>query len=351
MGVSFDNIDSVFYCSYTTAGFGDPSLQPEFQMRDTNNYFLDSFAFPMKYRRTQNTVDTLVIQLVKVDKKYPSLNPPGLFALQLTSTTGRYLTAWYDSVTNRLSSDIPATAITNYKIPLNAAFYADTTINGYSRRTTGGFSLNHMPVPANNKIIAWVTFKSGINYLPGTPVTNANYILLYSYDLPGLGAPPLQNGNSFYSGLIATRKNKYEEQGDYLNQGHSILIPSIYYPQERYLMDMAFKIDCPICWPEYPTPINCPTSSVNEQHLQKGVLYYPNPAEDEMNIDLPSANKLKPIFVSVYDCFGKVVRLPPVPGNKKNSIKIITKDLVNGVYYFNICINGINQSGRFVIKH
>jgi hypothetical protein len=347
MGVSFDPSDSVFFSSTCSAGLPDPAYQPSFCVRDTNNYWIDSLAFPMKYYRTQNTIDTLIIQLAKVNKKYPSLNPQGLLSLQLSASTGNYITGWFDSLTNRLSTDIPSTAVTTFKIPLNSAFYGDTTISGYSRIAATGFSVSHYAVPPNNKVIAWITFKSGINYSPGTSISNSNHIRLYSYDLAGFGASPIQNGNSYYSGLVATTQIKYEEFGDYTNNGHSILIPSVYYPTERYLTDIDFKVDCPTSWGSGP---NCTTGIEDPSDTKVIINTYPNPVNEQIILDVKTLKNTRNYSLTIYNSLGSLI-IKNIINRAQSKIKVSTESWSNGVYYYTITMDGINYPGRFVVLH
>jgi hypothetical protein len=342
MGVSFDPTDSTFFASSVSAGLPDPAYQPSFVVRDTNQYWIDSFAFPMKYYRTQAAaLDTLVIQFAKVNTKYSSLNPTGLYSLQFTSSGEKFATVAYDSITNRFSSIVPTSAVTTIKVPLNAAFAADTTANGYSRIAATGLSLNHYAVAPNEKVISWVTFKSGLNYPLGTNVTNANYIRLYSYDLPGAGAAPIQNQNSRYTGLVATTEIKYEYNGDFTYQGRSVLIPSIAYTADGFMMDMAFKVDCPDCWLVGVKDVN---------NVFGQVKTYPNPANDKISIAF-SMKDAATSTVSITNTVGQVLKTKSLVKSSSSMATFSTSDLANGVYFYTIESNGNHTSGRFVVAH
>jgi hypothetical protein len=341
MGVSFDPTDSVFFASAPTPGLTDPQYQPSFVVRDTNSYWVDSLAFPMKYYRTQPVTDTLIIQLAKVNSKYSSLNPTGLYTLQFTSAGTRFVTAWYDSIKNTLSSSIPASAVTTYKIPLDAAFFADTTTGGLSRMLSTGISTGHYPVAANEKVIAWATFKSALSYPLGTNVTNANYMRMYSYDLPGANAAPIQSGGSEYSGLRATKQNKYHTGTGFSWSGLPVLIPSIGYTTEGLLTDMAFKVDCPTCWLVGVKDVN---------NVFGQVKTYPNPANDNISIGFTMKDAASST-VSITNAVGQVLKTKNLVKASSNMATFSTSDLANGVYFYTIESNGNQTAGRFVVAH
>ena len=88
------------------------------------------------------------------------------------------------------------------------------------------------------------------------------------------------------------------------------------------------------------------TDAVNEMYSSSSVLFYPNPANDYVEINF---NKLRPenISLSIYNSLGKLVESHVYKNT--NLVKLTTSHLSNGIYFIALNIDNYNTINRLTI--
>jgi hypothetical protein len=337
MGISFDPADSSFFADASAGMIQDYDYIPGFRVRNTNTYSVDSVAFSVRYFRNNTSVnDSLIIHVAKVSTT--AANPPGLFELGFVApNTESFITAWYDSSNNELVAPT-----TRFGYELTNAIHADTTTGGLLNLFAKGIALPAaLQCGPGEKILLYVHFKSGTAYPLNTPTTSANFVHMYSYDLPGNNAAPIQNGGSFYAGLNAPSSIKYESLGnDYDWMGRSILVPSIAYTTEGSMTDFAFRVTCAAC---DPTSVKETVSPISAAKV------YPNPANNQVTLTFNVAEATD-VNVTVSNTMGQVLKSQNLGRVTSGKAVFSTSDLASGVYFYTVEANGQRSSGKLRIN-
>lgn len=101
--------------------------------------------------------------------------------------------------------------------------------------------------------------------------------------------------------------------------------------------------------PQYLPPINIITATEDPQYAEK-INLYPNPANREVNIELPSAVN-KPTPVALFDAFGRTIYQAEFKAGERTKT-ISTDNLVNGVYMLQIITpQGSKAVRKVLVKH
>lgn len=91
-------------------------------------------------------------------------------------------------------------------------------------------------------------------------------------------------------------------------------------------------------------PMIC-SVGINEQYASNNIRIFPNPAEDNITIDLDKNSSMATI--AIYDITGKQVRTYSTTSDKLN----INRDgLTSGMYFLNILANDKRYSSKLLIK-
>lgn len=343
MGQCFDPTDSAFFAFSSSAGSPQTvAAIPPFVVTRGNAYSIDSIRFESKYIRNQNSDDTMYVQVVKGKM---GTNPFGIYSLNMTNSGRRFVTPMYDPATNLLSDSIDAAAgKQTIKIVMDQAFKNDSTATGgYSNITRNGLKL---PTPislvAGEIVIAYVTIAKQNTDTLHTPLDNTNLMRLYSFDVKGQDAEPVQNKNSVQAGLLANNQIKYNAPPDDWNwQGHKILIPSVAYESDGFMTDFGFRLTCPTC-PELS--VGDITGNIT------ATTAFPNPASSEVHVRfaLKSATDVK---INLTNAVGQVVKSESLKNSKQGDVTFNTSDLVNGVYFYTVEANGQRTTNKITIAH
>lgn len=87
--------------------------------------------------------------------------------------------------------------------------------------------------------------------------------------------------------------------------------------------------------------------ATNEDNLTKRVLLYPNPFNNEINLDIPIDNKFEEIKIQIFDNLGKLVK--EFNQQSKYNINISSLDyLPKGIYYMKIQIGEFKQINKLI---
>ena len=344
MGILFDPMDSAFYYSSSAGQIQDYDwINQTWIVNSGDSYVIDSMQFNVKYYRTQNVTDSLIIYIAKVAA---SGNPTGYYTGQFSGPPVRkFISAWYDSSNNEFSSQIAPTSYVRIAKALDAAAFEDTTLTGgYLNMTALGMPLPApMTFTAGQKALVYVHFKSGQAYPLGTPVTSANYIRMYSYDIPGQDLMLIQNKNSYMTSMYATRQIKYTSPNwnDFTdNAGHSMLIPGVGYTSGN-MTDFAFRVTCANCFP---------LSVKDASNLIGSINAYPNPANTEITIPF-TLKEATATNVTISNTVGQVMGSQSFGKVTSGKAVFSTANLASGVYFYTVEANGARSTGRFVVSH
>ncbi|MFN5415876.1 MAG: T9SS type A sorting domain-containing protein [Flavobacteriia bacterium] len=91
--------------------------------------------------------------------------------------------------------------------------------------------------------------------------------------------------------------------------------------------------------------VNYGVASVSKKDANTNFLLYPNPADNQIQITLPS--NVAEGTVKIADVLGKIVYEEKVLSSKK----VNTEEFKNGVYILSFNSNGTTYTKRFVVKH
>ncbi len=279
MGFSFDPTDHSY--SYN---FNNPVLPA---MIDTGQSFtVDSFMFYYNYVRNNpstTVVDSVIIEFTRT--AFTSSPDSGVYKLQFISPftlsdswttdpfTGysadglpRFSTAIVDN--NILKNDIldsckmpsPGSKM-RYAIPLtNSSTHITSTTGVFTTQDSMTINLGsgiYCKYP--EKLVAYVYFKSGVNYVLNTPATSANFMLLYAGNpTSSTGTPFGQTPSypvtgypgSYNTGLINNNSTRYGVGGGFTFSSHEILIPA-----NAYTFDVGFEVPAYGFHVKYVTPV------------------------------------------------------------------------------------------------
>jgi hypothetical protein len=253
----------------------------------------------------------------------------------------RFGDALYDNVNNKLSDSISASNKVTITIPLDAAFFADSTANGdHPINVALPTPLN---VPAGAKVVAYVHFKSAHTYPLNMSVDSVNHIRLFTYEINGQDTYPVQYGKDYNSFLYASKQAKYgtPSGSDFFTyQGHKLLIPAFAYtdPTGFGMPDMSFYLKC----------ADCELTSVNDAVTSiTGVVAYPNPANSSVNIRFTVKDNAN-ATVKLMNTVGQVLKSMNVNDGQAT---FSTADIATGVYFYTVEANGQKITNRVVVSH
>jgi hypothetical protein len=253
----------------------------------------------------------------------------------------RFGDATYDNVNNKLSDSIAASHKVTLTIPMDAAFYADST-------TGGDHPINMalptpLNVPAGEKVIAYAHFKSGHTYPLNMSIDSVNHVRLYTYEIDGADTYPQQYGVDFNSFLWASKQAMYGTPtgSDFFDyQGHKLLIPAVAYdpPTGFGIPDMSFYLKCADC---ELTSVGNVASNITD------VTAYPNPANTSVNVSFFVKDN-GTATVKLMNTVGQVLK--SVSSNNGKAT-FSTSDLATGVYFYTVEANGQKVTKRVVVSH
>ncbi len=106
-----------------------------------------------------------------------------------------------------------------------------------------------------------------------------------------------------------------------------------------HLSNSAFKTEV---YDPNATGVNLTTD------LESKITVFPNPTEGPVYIQLPAYSP-KPEMIYIFNCHGQLVFEKQNPGFKNQQLEINTQ-LMSGVYFWYIRINGDKKSGKIIIK-
>jgi|GEM_PF-519836 len=282
-------------------------------------YTLDSIGFYYRYFRFQDSApDTLIIQVYEDDNIGFEPNPGW-------TSGASYATVNYD-----YTARIGANPSAQYTYLLTNDDTISTT-QGYLR-----FPVN-IPVAAGKKVAATIT------YIPGNTFNTGDTIDVY------VVPPPVNQRNAFIT--YEYRDNDFNVEAGYYNNQltasteiryntstngwNGTYIPGTAWNAGFYHLDMGFLITF------NPTGI--------DENAKRRINLFPNPAGDEINLDITAFENEK-INISVVDVSGREVYSinESYFSSMDKHIMINTKSLNPGIYFCRISGNKFSENLKFV---
>ena len=353
LGVSFDPTSG----AYSTDAFNAADV-PDFVVEADDAYRIDSFYTFVKYMRQSyngaNTVDTLQIDLVKttagsVHARKLQFQPSAKGALfNQADSILRFADATYDRTRNQLSDSIPAAQRFRYKLPLTAAFFADSSGGTHDVQFAipGG-----MMVDSGQKVVAYFSYKNGRTYPNRTLIDSTNHIRYYTYLDQGASSYVRQFGKDYTHLLWANIQAKYTGYQP-VTGGPNMLIPIGAYAAtstnlQTGLLYSQFYVTCTQC-------DTIAASVKNVANTVKDVTVVPNPANEQVEVRFALGAAAQGVTVTLTNPMGQVVaaeNLGAMASGARNAAKFNTSRLPAGVYFYSVEAAGTKSTGRVVVTH
>jgi hypothetical protein len=225
-----------------------------------------------------------------------------------------------------------------------ASIQIDTTTVGNELMISGNFSPN---IDLPNRTILYVAIaEQSVNItLPGNTVTDVlTGETQFEYVLKKL--LPTAAGEK-YTGLAANvpvsfGPYSYQKTMRHFAPGNNLAIIVFLQDEQTkqvYQSDVIRNIKDPAL-----------ITGTEDPEYEKGIYVYPNPANHEMNIELPAVVN-KPTPVTLYDTYGRVVFQSGFKAGEK-TMKISTSTFADGVYMMQlIAPQGTKVSRKIMVKH
>jgi len=164
--------------------------------------------------------------------------------------------------------------------------------------------------------------------------------LVFAYNLGGdtylaIEQPNLQNGFSyewFLNGELLSGENEFE----------------IFCPENgTYQVQITDGNGCQSISEEFTT-VGCVTNTIQVDFVEKLDLF-PNPSQNEININIEFSKVVNLEKLSIYDATGKLVLSEKITQSTVNfQKKLNVQDLANGIYWLELMMDGKPQVLRFV---
>jgi len=147
--------------------------------------------------------------------------------------------------------------------------------------------------------------------------------------------PNLQNGFSyewFLNGELLSGENEFE----------------IFCPENgTYQVQITDGNGCQSISEEFTT-VGCVTNTIQVDFVEKLDLF-PNPSQNEININIEFSKVVNLEKLSIYDATGKLVLSEKITQSTVNfQKKLNVQDLANGIYWLELMMDGKPQVLRFV---
>ncbi len=265
LGMSFDPTDKYFYHGYAMSGGGITDVA----IGDTQTYSVDSFKFPYEYVHniTTSGTDSLIVEFFVTSLPTGSAYDSGTYLLKFNplasylsitpDSTPRFASVTYTRTASAFGVnecwDSIITQKQRYSFPLTASGVSTIYSTKYMKLFPS------LVVPAGQKVVSFIHFKSADSFALGTNATAANYIILFAGSTAGATTWPQQPGHnsatgypgSYQTGLLDQNQTRYQP-GGYTFAGHSILIPAtafsspiISVPQQAFHLNWTYNAPFP----------------------------------------------------------------------------------------------------------
>ncbi len=358
LGVSFDPTSPYFSYGWVPTTLPPPGII----VTPGSSYTVDSVNIAGSYQRV-NTIypnDTLYIDVTYTsdtgcwDITYSGadLVTFGILPTPVNpwDTTWSLSDVYYNWSTNAIEP-FHTTPVYRFTKILDSAAAADTLLGGLNEWSfpmagsvpvalSAGYTWP-MVVPAGCRVVAFTHFASGHAYPFGTPDTACNMWSHFSKDF-GLSylVTYLQDRNC---GLNASTEDRYHIPGySYFNSPGGIvpILTCTYFytaPVQVHNPWYGFHLVCAGCF----------LTEVANTDLVSGVTAQPNPAGNMITITYTTAQNASGT-ATLSNMLGQVVATKKAVGDR---VDFNVASLPNGIYIYDLEINGQRTSGRVVVAH
>ncbi len=360
VGTSFDPTSPYFSSAWQPT----TSIAPSILVTSGSSYTIDSIDIAGLYQRV-NTIypdDTLFIDVTyssdtgawNVTYKSSQLVTFGIIPTPVNpwDTTWTITDAYYNWSTNSIEPT-NTTPVFRFTKVLNAAAAIDTDVtsglNEWKFPATGTPAVSltagrswPMVVPAGKKVVAYAHFASGHAYPLGTANTACNMWRHFSEDF---ALAPLETFlHDQNCGLISSTDDRYNTtNASHLNLsggGTAPILTSTYFytaPIQVHNPWYGFHVTCAGCF----------LTEVANTNLISGVTAQPNPAGNTITITYTTTQNASGT-ATLTNMLGQVVATKKAVGDR---VDFNVASLPNGIYVYNLEINGQRTSGRVVVAH
>jgi len=327
--------DSTILVNYGTSGYGAPWIHAIGQTFDVDAlpfivegialdpsqpFTIDSLAAFGVYTRVDNSsIDTLIFQVIAPStdnlggRSYFLDNPAPGDTLYMINTDWDYASLSTPGV------------MTEYRVLLDDAFFADSTANGLHYPT---IAAGDVITPANGAFAGVfavnMEFRPGYTFIPfiDTLNVNKNGWRFLSNELNGQDTDPTYTAGDYNQGSILPQDVRYDDAGAWNN---SFIPHWAYTPTFGY---EAMAIHAYITGEES-------TISVNELNNNFKFNVFPNPSNGVFNINL-SSNDDNNVNLTVKNVVGQTVLTETVNVSGNTNHQISLTDYSKGIYFLTI---------------
>ena len=343
----------------TYAGFNNYNYYvDQMKVTPTNSYSVDSLRIWGVYGHNNTKLDikdTLRITIMVGSGAATGSDIYSAYTKSATlltrygvSDSMKYYNIRFDSATNDAKSFAPGTAFVKDVI-LDTSVWGDTFSNGTWINQVGFAPIS---VPAGSMVSASIKFISGdASFVAHDTVWKSGGSYKYNMLRPlvafkATGTPatpvfPTYSATNRNTGVFKSLPSDgfYAYSPLWFWSGGSGAA-SYQYP------NIDFHLTCTSCGVVYD-----PTSVKNVTAINK-VNAYPDPTADELNITFNSSVN-GTANVSLTNIVGQTVKTQTVNAvnGQMSKVTFNTSDLANGVYFYNVKVDGQSSTGRVVVSH
>lgn len=311
----------------TSSYMSDPTYAGEMYLSKTSTFKLDSiFIQGVYFRKLPPTVvDTMVIEVL--------VNPATVQAYYFADTGTQHHynvdTLFFNGLTyNFATNSMGMAGKVVYKIPMTAQTAVDTLPTGWNliKLSTANLPVIHVPYFA-------ATFK----FIPGYPyswndsIQNMNFFRFLSWEENAGGYMSSYQKRDYNASFILPQDVRYNNAGGW----NGNYIPSFAY-------NASFGFEHHFTYYKLTCQTGCSFVSIDENTPDNTFTLYPNPVNDNINIQLKDINNAS---IAVFDCLGKKIS-ETIPSALITDINL--SDLSSGIYIIQVIQSGKVSSQKLI---
>jgi len=307
----------------------NPVYTGSMYLSSTSTYKLDSISILGWYYRNlaPGVVDTMVIEVLV--NPAPSILSAYYFAGAATQTNFGVDTLTFLGMDYNLASNsLGMAGKIVYKIPMTAQTAVDTLSNGLNEIK---LSTSSLPVINFPYFAATFKFVPGYSYSWADSLKNMDFFRFFSWEENAGGYMSSYQKEDYNASYILPQDVRYNN-ADTWNGNY---VPSFAYTApfsyEHHLT--YYKITC---------QTGCSFVSIDENTPDNTFTLYPNPVNDNINIQLKDINNAS---IAVFDCMGKKIS-ETIPSALTTDINL--DGLSSGIYIIQVIQSGKVSSQKLI---
>jgi hypothetical protein len=325
----------------TSAYFNDATIHPgELYLNSTTPYRVDSMEIVIIYSRPmsdQTIVDTMIVEL-GVNATSATLPTyyfgPGALTTNLGTDTVFFKGMKYAYTTNALNH----TGKKIYKVPMDAAFFADSTADGFHVVKIATPTLPN--ITAGKYVVAAAKFKPGYTWIANyDTMENKNNVRFLSFEEQP-SSYPLYTKRDYNTSYIVPTDIRYNLDPNW----NGFYIPSFAYMGST--PSYAYEHH----WFRYK--VSTSLTGVENESVKNTALFQnePNPFNRTTTIRY-ALDKTADVSLTVFDVTGRIVKNINESNQSEgmHSVVIDGSELNKGVYFYSLSTGGKTYTKRMVI--